>query len=135
MTMIETLTVLVVLGTLAAIAVPAFLQHRDRARDTTAQASARAAQTAAIEIGQENGGRFAGARGVTVQNLIAVDPSLEGTDLTVPLALPDTYTVRVQSDTGNTFDITQNNDGTDRPDLRERRRRRLPLGRDLGLDG
>jgi type IV pilus assembly protein PilA len=112
MTMIETLTVLVVIGTLAAIAVPAFLQHRDRARDTTAQASAHAAQTAAIEIGQENGGRFAGARGVTVRNLIAVEPSLEDADLTVPLALADTYTIRVQSDTGNTFDITQNNDGT-----------------------
>ena len=24
----------------------------------------------------------------------------------------DTYTVRVQSETGNTFDVTQNNDGT-----------------------
>jgi hypothetical protein len=30
----------------------------------------------------------------------------------VPLVTADTYTVRVQSATGNTFDIRRNNDGT-----------------------
>ena len=30
----------------------------------------------------------------------------------MPLALAETVTVRVQSDTGNTFDVTQNGDGS-----------------------
>ena len=50
-------------------------------------------------------------------NLIDRDTTLEGVYLTVPQARVHTYTVRVQSDTGNTFDITQHEDGTtDRPD-------------------
>lgn len=106
------MTVTVIAGLLAGLAVPAFFQQRDRARDAAAQASARAAQTAAMEIGQENGGRFNGPGGVTLANLFAFDATLADVDLTVPLALADIYTVRVQSETGNTFDITQNDDGT-----------------------
>lgn len=110
--MIELLTVIVILATLAAIAVPSFFHHRDKARDSNAQASARAAQSAAMEIGQDNDGRYTGAGGVTVENLRATEPTLEQAVLTVPLAQPDTFTVRIQSETGNTFDVTQNEDGT-----------------------
>ena len=110
MTMVELLTVVVVIGTLMAIAVPAFFHHRDKARDASAQASARAAQTAAIEIGQES--RDNGYSDVTVRNLERVEPALDGRSLTVPSASTDTFTVRVQSETGNTFDIRQNNDGS-----------------------
>lgn len=109
MTMVELLTVVVVIGTLAAIAVPAFFHHRDRAQDATAQATVRAAQTAAIEIGQESEGNY---RSVNVPHLVDVEPALDDTLLTVPDAQDDSYTVRVQSETGNTFDIRQNDDGT-----------------------
>jgi type II secretory pathway pseudopilin PulG len=112
MTMVELLTVVVVLGTLMAIAVPAFFHHRDKARDASAQASARAAQTAAIEIGQENEGRYSGPEGVTPDNLRAAEPTLQTAALTVPVAQPESFTVRVQSETGNTFDVRQNDDGT-----------------------
>jgi type II secretory pathway pseudopilin PulG len=109
---IELLTVIVIVGILAGIAVPAFFHHRDRARDAQAKASVRAAQSAAMEVSADNGGRFDGPDGVTVQNLEAEDPSLVDASLTVPLALADTYTVRVQSETGNTFDVTQTESGT-----------------------
>ena len=112
MTMVELLTVIVILGVVIAIAVPSFFRHRDRASDATAQASARAAQTAALEIGQENGGDFAGAQGVSVTNLIEIEPTLRDAQLTVPMVRSDSFTVRIQSETGNNFAITQNKDGT-----------------------
>jgi len=112
MTTVELLTVIVIIGVLSAIAMPAFFLHRDRARDAQAKASARAAQTAAMEVGTENDGRFDGPKGVTVLRLVSVDPSLAGEDLSVPLATAETFTVRIRSDTGNTFDVKRNSDGT-----------------------
>ncbi len=111
MTMAELLTVLVLIGLLGAIAVPAYLHQRDRARDAQAKADARAAQTAALEIGQENG-RFNGPGGVNVANLVAIEPGLGDVQLTVPLAATEAYTVRVKSETGNSFEINRNADGT-----------------------
>jgi prepilin-type N-terminal cleavage/methylation domain-containing protein len=111
-TMPELLTVIVIIGLLLAIVVPVFLHHRDRARDSQAKANVRAAQTAAMEIGGDNGGRYDGPDGVTVANLREYESALADADLTVPLAMEDTYTVRIQSETGNTFDVSQNDDGT-----------------------
>jgi type II secretory pathway pseudopilin PulG len=109
---IELLTVIVMIGILAGVAVPAFFHHRDRARDAQAKASVRAAQSAAMEVTADNDGRFNGPGGITVQNLEAEDPTLVAAALTVPMALADTYTVRVQSETGNTFDATHTESGT-----------------------
>lgn len=110
--MIELLIMFVIGVVVVAIAVPAFYQQRDRARDSTAQASARTAEAAAIEIARKNDGLYSGPGGVEVQNLVAVEPTLEDVKLTVPFVMPDAFTVRVQSDSGNTFDITKNDDGT-----------------------
>jgi type II secretory pathway pseudopilin PulG len=111
MTLIEALTVIVVIGMLSSIAIPAFYRHRDEARDSTAQANARAAQSAAIQVAQENDGVYSGPEGIRVANLVAADPSLADVELSVPLALPNTYTIRVQSETGNTFDVSQTSGG------------------------
>ena len=110
-TMMELVVVISIIGLLAAIAVPAYFHYRDRARDAQATADARAAQGAALEIGRDNGGRYNGPHGVTVARIVAMEPALDKVDLTVPLVLPETVTVRVQSDTGNTFDVSQDGDG------------------------
>ncbi len=59
-----------------------------------------------------NEGDYDGPGGVTVPNLMATEQTLTGTALTVPMVTANSYTVRVQSATGNTFDIRHNSDGT-----------------------
>ena len=57
---------------------------------------------------------------------MATEPTLTGAALTVPLVSADSYTVRVQSATGNTFDIRRNNDGTVDMGCASAGRERLP---------
>jgi type IV pilus assembly protein PilA len=107
--LLELLTVLVVVGLLAAVAVPSFLVHRDRALDSQAMANARAAQSATLSV-EQDGGPGDGAP-VTVASLIEADGSLEGADLTVDSTRAGPLTLSVRSETGNTFEITQYQDG------------------------
>jgi len=108
---VELLTVMVIIGLLAAIAVPAFFLQRDRALDSRAMADARAAQSAALsaELGTGDGDGDAGP--FTVASLTAADGSLEGANLTVESARDGAFTVTVRSETGNAFEITQYPDG------------------------
>jgi type IV pilus assembly protein PilA len=111
-TMIELLTVVVIVGLLAAIAVPAFFGQRDRALDVQAQASARAAQSAAMDVSGSKEGGGNGNDGLTVAALARVDESLRGVDLSVePFGDESTFSITVRSETGNTFEITQYPDG------------------------
>ena len=111
-TWIELLVVIGVLGILAAIALPAFFSERDKARDAEAKAAARTAQIAAEAIRTANDGDYDGTDGVTVANLRAIELTLNDAALTVPAVVATSYTVRVTSDSGNSFDLARNADGT-----------------------
>jgi prepilin-type N-terminal cleavage/methylation domain-containing protein len=112
-TLVELLVVMLILGLLAAIAIPSFFNQRDKARDADAKSAVRTAQTAAETIGTQNDGRYDGAGGVTVARMQQIEPTLNDAALSLPVAPgADTYTVRATSDTGNTFDIRRNADGT-----------------------
>jgi hypothetical protein len=97
---------------LAGIGVPAYWNQRDKAEDAQAKADARAAEVAALDVAAENGGRFNGAGGVRVLSLRVADPGLEDVDVAVPVRRENSFTVRVESETGNTFDVTRNRDGS-----------------------
>ncbi len=111
-TLVELLVVMLIIGLLAAIAVPAFYGQRNKASDADAKVAVRTAQTAAETIFVDNGGAYDGPGGVNVANLVAAEETLSDSNLSVPAVASGGYTVRVQSDTGNTFDITRNVDGT-----------------------
>lgn len=105
-TLVELLVVMLILGLLAAIAIPSFFNQRDKARDADAKASARTAQTAIETYATDNNGSYAGA---TAAGLETIEPTLADSDLQAPTNLSTTtYTVQVNSSTGNEFWITRN---------------------------
>jgi type II secretory pathway pseudopilin PulG len=101
-----------ILGILIAIAVALFLSQGSEARDADSKAAVRTAQIAAELVRSNNDGVYDGPGGVTVANLQAVEPSLSDLTLTVTAVTATSYSVRVTSGTGNSFEIIHNADGT-----------------------
>ena len=109
-TLVELLVVMLILGLLAAIAVPAFFNQRDKAKDSEAKSAAKTAQTAMETYSTDNNGSYSGA---TVAKLQAIEPTVPST-LTItgtggagnPTA--SAYRVTVSSESGGTFSIDRN---------------------------
>jgi prepilin-type N-terminal cleavage/methylation domain-containing protein len=105
-TLIELLVVMLILGILAAIAIPTFFNQRSKAQDADAKAMVRAAQTAMETYATDNGGSYVGA---TVPLLTAIESTVQSTgDNPVSIIGTPTasaYRVRSMSLTGRSFDI------------------------------
>jgi type IV pilus assembly protein PilA len=108
-TLVELLVVMLILGILAAIAIPSFLSQRDKASDAEAKAAARTAQTAAETYGTDNDGDFTA---LVAQDLLDREPTLNDATIAVADQGDGTYTVTATSDTTDTFSISRNADGT-----------------------
>jgi type IV pilus assembly protein PilA len=111
-TLIELLVVILIIGILAAIALPAFLNQREKAQDTEAKTAARTAQTAMETYYTDNQAYTA-----TVQDLVDIEPSLANavTDLTLTPALVGTtgYSVTTTSKSSDATTFTITVDGGD----------------------
>jgi len=109
-TLIELLVVILIIGILAAIALPAFLNQREKAQDSEAKTGARTAQTALETLYTDEQSYVNG----NTTKLKAIEPALTqlGTRLAVtPTA--DTYTVSVTSKSSNqrVWNIIRDNAG------------------------
>lgn len=116
-TLIELLVVMLILGILAAIAIPAFFNQRDKATDAEAKSMARSAQTAMETFATESGGVYDAALPAgfaTHGELLAdIEPTIQADRVTVTDTSPTEFTVTAESDNeGQTFSITRNEDGT-----------------------
>jgi type IV pilus assembly protein PilA len=112
-TLVELLVVMLIIGLLAAIAIPAFFNQRNKANDASAKESVRTAQTAIETYSTDNGGSYANADVAKLQAIEATVPAGCGTatgTLCTSAVTPNGttgYTVTVRSTTGNTYSITR----------------------------
>ena len=105
-TLIELLVVILIIGILAAIALPAFLGQRTKAQDTEAKTQIRTMQTA-IETYYTDNQDYTGA---TLAKLKVIEPSLNDGKATPtdPTNLSKTaYTLKSTSVSGNSFTLAR----------------------------
>jgi type IV pilus assembly protein PilA len=109
-TLIELLVVVLIIGILAAIAIPAFLGQREKAQDGEAKSAVRNAASAAEAF-------YTDAQSYNNMDeaaLLEIEPTLaDGVGDSLAVTDGDqTYTLTVTSETGNTFSITRNANAT-----------------------
>jgi type IV pilus assembly protein PilA len=116
-TLIELLVVMLILGILAAIALPAFFNQKEKAGDAKAKENAHSAQVAMETYSTENGGSYEGA---TVEKLKEIEPTIvergentetetaEGEGITLGTIGAKEYTIESWSSNNRKFEIVNN---------------------------
>jgi type IV pilus assembly protein PilA len=113
-TLIELLVVMLILGILAAIALPAFFNQKSKAGDAKAKENAHSAQVAIETYSTDNNGSYLNASVVKLKEIEpTIKASVGGAEgiLLEPAATQTGYTIVSVSSTGNEFKVV-NNAGT-----------------------
>jgi type IV pilus assembly protein PilA len=108
-TLVELLVVILIIGILAAIALPLFLNQSSRAKDTAAKTAATTAAKA-MEAWNTQHASYADA---TTADLLEIEPSLAAARGLSVTSTATAYTVQVDSaGDGGTFSVARADDGS-----------------------
>jgi type IV pilus assembly protein PilA len=108
-TLIELLVVMLILGILAAIALPAFFNQREKAGDSKAKENAHTAQVATETFATEHGGAYTG---VSVEELQKIEPTVQNEPeeagaegIEVESTASNKYVIKSTSSNAHVFEI------------------------------
>jgi type IV pilus assembly protein PilA len=110
-TLIELLVVMLILGILAAIALPAFFNQKEKAGDAKAKEYAHSAQVAIETYSTDHNGSYTGADTNSPEELVKIEPTLSSALLTVEVLASNHYKLTSESTNGHEF-FLENNAGT-----------------------
>lgn len=110
-TLIELLAVMLIIGILAAIAIPAFLNQRTKATDSGGKEMAHTAQVAMEALGAANNGSYSTASRARLKAIESSIPTAAGTPakpfLSAASGTSNTWTLTIRAPSGNTFRIAK----------------------------
>jgi type IV pilus assembly protein PilA len=113
-TLVELLVVLLIIGILAAIAIPVFLKDTGAAKDAQAKELVRSAETTAETISTEHNGSYAQVNEAELHNIeqtIPITPTTSGAYLSFARGTGDEYTLTAKSPNGDELTISRNANG------------------------
>ncbi len=113
-TLIELLVVILIIGILAAIAIPSFLSQKSKAQDASAKELARTGQTTAEAYATDHEGSYAG---LSLEKLHEYEPSIltaagaNNAYLSAASGTTNSYEITSKSVSGDEFTIKRNAEG------------------------
>jgi type IV pilus assembly protein PilA len=104
--------VILIIGILAAIAIPSFINQRSKAQDASTKSMARTAQTAIETYATDHSGDYTGATATTLNAIEPTIPLSGANAVAVDSAGTNSYQLHSSGSNGDVFYVSRASDGS-----------------------